>query len=285
MAALIDNFSRYFEVVPVDSDALRETVFRLRYQVYCVETGFEDAARYPDRLERDAFDGGSAHTLLRHRATGWWAGTVRLVLPHEDSPEQLFPAEIACGRVFSPHLLGAISLPRASAAEVSRFAVSREFRRRHAEYLSPTGISVDMDYDRRGRSELRGASSGECPERGAERRTRSEERKMVPHITLGLIEGLVAMSGRHGVSHWCAVMEHTLLRLLTRFGIYFQHVGSPVEYHGKRQPCVASLDNLLLGVKRQHYEIWEVLTDRGRLWPDHVRAYEEAGGSARVSFD
>lgn len=33
-----------------------ETLFRLRYQVYCREQGFLNPEHYPDGLERDAFD-------------------------------------------------------------------------------------------------------------------------------------------------------------------------------------------------------------------------------------
>ena len=100
-----------------------------------------------------------------------------------------------------------------------------------------------------------------------ERRAKDEERQIVPYITLGLIGGLVGLSARHGVTHWCAAMEYTLLRRLTRLGIYFQHVGPLVEFHGRRQPCVADLDNLLLGVKRQRDDVWDVLTRKGDLWP------------------
>jgi N-acyl-L-homoserine lactone synthetase len=268
MTDLLEAFQRYFEVVLVSTDALREQVFRLRYQVYCVETRFEDAAHFPDEMERDAFDSQSVHALLRHRATGWWAGTVRLVLPASADPERRFPVEESCGPVFAPERLGNLRLPRETTAEVSRFAVSKEFRRRHAEYLSPTGVSADMDYDRRVYSRRgEGEAGGERRRpRSPDRRTHDEERKVVPHITLGLIQGLVTMSAEHAVSHWCAAMEPTLLRLLTRLGIYFQHVGPLVEYHGKRQPCIADLGSLLLGVRRQRRDVWNVLTLCGNLW-------------------
>ena len=34
---LLAHFMRYFEIVRADTPALLEEVFRLRYQVYCVE--------------------------------------------------------------------------------------------------------------------------------------------------------------------------------------------------------------------------------------------------------
>lgn len=270
MSELLEAFSRYFEVVTVDSDELRETVFRLRYQVYCVETHFEEESAFPDEMEQDAYDSSSSHTLLRHRATGWWAGTVRLVNPSPGTPDTPYPVEDACGSIFSEEKLGAIVLPRASAAEVSRFAVSKEFRRRHKEYLSPTGVSSETEYSRRvfqASDDYHSSSQQDRRRPIADRRTRDEERAVVPHITLGLIQGLIAMSQRKEITHWVAAMEPTLLRLLTHLGIYFQNVGPTIRYHGKRQPCVTKIGSMLVTVKKQRPDVWGVLTLDGKLLP------------------
>jgi len=278
MRDLLDAFSRYFEVILVDSDELREQVFRLRYQVYCVETRFEDESAFPDEMERDAYDAKSAHTLLRHRDTGWWAGTVRLVIPTAASVYEALPVELSCGNVFATEKLGSVKMPREITGEVSRFAVSKEFRRRHKEYLSPSGISENTNYDRRVfKVPDKDAADGEHSERKtSDRRTIDEERAVVPHITLGLIQGLVGMSANNGVSHWAAAMEPTLLRLLTRLGIYFEHIGDTVEYHGKRQPCIADLDQLLARVKAERPDVWSVLTLDGTHLPDNKHGQQQA---------
>jgi len=270
MSDLLEAFSRYFEVILVDTEELREEVFRLRYQVYCIETHFEDESMFPEEMERDAYDDKSSHTLLRHRATGWWAGTVRLVMPTPEAPNTRYPVEISCGDVFSEGKRGPIKLPRETAAEVSRFAVSKEFRRRHKEYLSPTGIAEDTEFDRREykSGDENGPSGNKAQRTASDRRTQDEERKVVPHITLGLIQGLVSMSDQNDVSHWAAAMEPTLLRLLTRLGVYFQHVGDTVQYHGKRQPCVANVQNMLNTVKQKRPDVWAVLTLNGNTFSD-----------------
>jgi hypothetical protein len=51
---LCTAFNQYFELLHADSDQLREEVFRLRYQVYIVETGFERCEDHPNGIERDA---------------------------------------------------------------------------------------------------------------------------------------------------------------------------------------------------------------------------------------
>jgi N-acyl amino acid synthase of PEP-CTERM/exosortase system len=93
------------------------------------------------------------------------------------------------------------------------------------------------------------------------------DRRLAPHITLGLIESLVAMSERSGTTHWCSVMERALLRLLSRIGIYFENLGPQVEYHGRRQPCYMELRTLLARVKEERFDVWEILTREGTSGP------------------
>src|SRR3546814_7250579 len=70
--------------------ALRDEVFRLRYQVYCVENPFEDPAEHPDGLEHDVYDERATHCLLFHKRTESWAGTARLILPNAEDPNHSF---------------------------------------------------------------------------------------------------------------------------------------------------------------------------------------------------
>ncbi|MGH9208781.1 MAG: PEP-CTERM/exosortase system-associated acyltransferase, partial [Acidimicrobiales bacterium] len=53
-------------------------------------------------------------------------------------------------------------------------------------------------------------------------------------MRLGLVQGLVRISHELGLTHWCAVMEPSLLRLLQRTAIHFEPLGAPVDYHGIR---------------------------------------------------
>jgi N-acyl amino acid synthase of PEP-CTERM/exosortase system len=114
-------FKRRLAVVPADSEELLDRVFRLRFQVYCVERGFEDPAGHPDGRERDSDDRRALHFLVLDRATGEAAGTVRLILPQPGSDLPVFKLSAAC----QP----AVGLPQRSTAEVSRFAIAKAFRR------------------------------------------------------------------------------------------------------------------------------------------------------------
>lgn len=84
-------------------------------------------------------------------------------------------------------------------------------------------------------------------------------------MRLGLVQGLVKASHDLGITHWCAVMERSLLRLLRSSSIYFQPLGSLVEYHGPRQPCFSPIDTLLGRVAQEQPEIWAYLTHGGEF--------------------
>lgn len=235
---LVDVYSHWFESVLADSPERRAEAFRLRYQVYCVENPFEDPADNPSGEETDHYDAHSSHSLLIHRPSGMVAGTVRLVLPLPDDLDDSFALQRVC---HEPLLRDRKQFPILRMAEISRFCVSKDFRRRRGDGLYPNIHDPEP-------------------------RSAAEERRVIPHMTLGLIESLVRMSVRHGVTYWCAVMEPTLLRLLTRTGIHFDPIGPLVDYHGRRQPCFIKLSTLLTRVARERPDVWEVLTDRGRHW-------------------
>ena len=77
MEALITSFNRFFDIVPVVNDAQLHQALWLRYQVYCLETGFESVDEHPGGIEQDEFDKRAAHSLLIHRQSGLVAGTER----------------------------------------------------------------------------------------------------------------------------------------------------------------------------------------------------------------
>ena len=85
-------------------------------------------------------------------------------------------------------------------------------------------------------------------------------------MRMGLVQGLVSASAELGVTHWCAVMEPTLLRLLRMTSIYFEPLGPLVDYHGPRQPCFNNLDDLLDAVHAEKPDIWRYLTVGGSAW-------------------
>lgn len=244
---LIDEFFRYFELVSVVTDEQKREVFKLRYQVYCVETGFENEENcqleYDEqgnklRLEIDEFDDRSAHYLIKHKKSDLYAATVRLVLPDHTNYAASFPIESHCtieNSVTDPEI-------RKHVAEISRFAVSKTFKRRPGEAGTIAGVTKQTVVN-----------------------FESNERRVLPHITISLFAGIVQMTRAHGITHWYAVMEPALLRLLARFGIHFPAIGNDIDYHGIRRPCLAIVDDVLPSIKKTARPVWDFITDNGNL--------------------
>jgi len=84
-------------------------------------------------------------------------------------------------------------------------------------------------------------------------------------IRIGLMQGIMQVSHAHGLTHWCAIMERSLLRLLGSSGIHFHPMGPPVEHRGLRQPAYAGIDRILARARREEPAVWDFATRGGRL--------------------
>jgi N-acyl amino acid synthase of PEP-CTERM/exosortase system len=243
--ALLHHFDRYFEVVRADSLALREEAFRIRHEVYCCENAFEAASA--DGLERDDDDDRAAHALLRHRPSGTFAGTVRLVLPINANTHPLPTAAILSRQGID---LSERS-PTARTGEVSRFVIRQRFRKR----------SADTNYA--------DAEVGS----GAPR----AEQRIAPVLTLGLLRCSLSLLVEHDLAYACGLVETALPRILRTHGVELKSVGEPVEHRGKRIAFSMPVDELLTTLRRRRPEVWEVITDRGRYQPSpQSTAYERS---------
>jgi N-acyl amino acid synthase of PEP-CTERM/exosortase system len=231
MPDFVGSFNEHFDVVRADTADLRDLVYRVRYQVYCIENPFEDPARCPTQRETDEDDDRAVHTLLLHRGSGAAAGTARLILPRPGTGRPL-PIE----RILRASGARMLLLPSPRTAEVSRFAISREFRRRRSD-----SRYADAAFD------------STCSEPGA------VERRLLPHITLGLIRGILGICLEHEITQLAAVMDPALLRLLARLGVAFAPLGPLVQYHGWRQPCAAEITCLIREARERNGLLWRYL--------------------------
>ena len=216
LSALYDS---HFTVVPADTDDLLDAAYALRYQVYCVEHPFENPALQRDERERDEHDGQAVHSVLIAKSSGNVVGCVRLILPQQNGlslpiRSLLGNAERARLDTFDVH----------RTAEISRYAIAKGYRRRHGESLYPD----------------------------VESPLTNDLRRLVPHMSLGLLRGVGQLAARHGMQTVCAAMAPPLMRLLERFGLVFERLGPPVDYHGTRQPCVGECEQLLAGMEQRN---------------------------------
>ena len=227
------EYERYFAVVRATTPELLRKAYRLRYQVYCVENSFEDPGQQIDHSEIDEYDEYAVHTLLVHRRSGEVAGTSRVILPHQRDFRPLPMATLLHGA--DQRRFG--EFPAAQTAEISRFAVSKQFRRRYGEVRY-----ADVGF----------AENASVPE--------ISERRLMPFITLGLLGGVLDICLEYKITHLAAVMEPPLIRILRRLGLDFRPIGGLVEHHGLRQPCIAQLADLIQHSRDSESVVWQYVS-------------------------
>lgn len=218
--AAITKFFQHFRLVPANNAALLREVYRMRYEVYCEEMGFEEPESFPEGLEHDMYDRRSRHCLLQHRSSSVYAGCVRLIVHDPDSPGELLPFEKYCGASLRREVLDPASLPTGSFGEISRLTVRAAFRRRKSDKSEhpASAIAGDLPEDRRG---------------------------SMP-IAIGLYVAGAALGLLEGLSGVFVMMEPRLARHLSLCDIRFTPVGNVVEYHGRpRGAFHISRDDLL----------------------------------------
>ncbi len=229
--SLLAQHDRYFSTVLADSPALLEVAHALRFQVYCLERKFENAEEHPDGLEVDAYDDHAIQGVLFHRPSQSAMGSVRVIHTRGGIADSL-PIERLL-RSSSMNLSDYVNL--AQTIEISRFAISKEFRRRKSDELDASLLS------------------------------RTDIARETHLAFLGLLQFVLRECVRHKVMFWAAVMEPKFLRLLGRMGITYVPIGPMVVHHGIRQPCYCYLPEMLETALREQPECWEVLTDGGVL--------------------
>jgi len=231
---LLARHDLYFETRAATTPAQIDAAHKLRFQVYCLERSFEKINEHVDGLEIDKFDCHSAHGLLFYRLTGEALGTVRIISPHHGTTHDNLPI-INILRENNIDLTEYV--PIEQTVEVSRFAISKQLRRRVSDQSH--GISRP--------------------------KTRLELERQGNLACLSLMQFIVRQSRAFGATHWVAVMEVKLLRMFASMGIHFHPIGPMVLHHGLRQPCYGNIAQVLNDIRREHADYWEVITNSGEL--------------------
>ena len=206
-------FDRHYEVILADSKEAQTIHFRLRYLVYCMETGFEDPNQFPDGLERDAWDDNAAHFIVRSLTTGEWVAAMRIILPKRGQ----LPIRQLCR-------LDARTLPTASHVqfgELSRLCIVDQARRRWQQHATQRGVVNLMP-------------------------PHNERRE--PDILMGLLRAAAAFSRERGISHWYYMTTAALARSVKRLNIMFKPVGPAVQHRGDRFPFLADMEESMRNI-------------------------------------
>jgi len=241
-------FNEYFEVFLADNAAGKDINYRTRYQVYCVETGYEDPARYPQKREIDGFDQHAVHFIARRRPSidhpaGEWIAALRLVIrPFDCLPMNAFTNvdfSILSDEITRDIKTGKTSL----CAEVSRLCVVSSYRRRAPERLTPYQLSYNPDREPP-------PSNTSDP----------SERRKAPWLMLGLINAARDYSETHNVRYWFFLVADALARIMEGLGFALTTVGPVCEHRGKRRPYFRDLNTSYQNIAERLPIVYEMFT-------------------------
>jgi len=210
-------FKQYFEIVPVHSEALKDEVYRVRYQVYCEDLKFEPERS--DKRETDEYDRNSLHLLIRSVKTNEFVGCTRLIRPPPENPYSLLPFEEACADTLDRSIIDPARLSRQSIAEVSRLAVVASYRRRKGESGSAITLSTE-DFG-------------------------TQQMPRFPYIPIGLYLGTAELARLSGIETLFVLTENRLAAHFNKLGFQLQFIGEPIEHHGTRLPSMMSVSTII----------------------------------------
>jgi N-acyl amino acid synthase of PEP-CTERM/exosortase system len=259
-------FDHYFEAFLADTPEGKEINYHIRYQVYCLETGYEEPTRYPGEKEIDSFDEHSVHFMARTKPTvekpnPEWIAALRLVVRPFDSLPMNAHASVdfsfLSGEIARDIKTGDTSL----CAEVSRMCVVSNFRRRRQERSTP----YQMPYD---------------PQRDTPPANTSDptERRKAPWLMLGLLNAARDYSEKHNIRYWFFLTNEALARIIEGVGFSLTSVGPPCEHRGKRIPYFRDLSVGYENIATRLPIVYQMFTQ-----PSGYRLYSELGKEHRMS--
>jgi N-acyl amino acid synthase of PEP-CTERM/exosortase system len=203
-----------------------ESLYSLRYQVYCHEAHFLDPEDYSDGLESDEYDSVAAHFLAtKEDSDEDVIGTVRLVkwTEHLSFPTAMYFKSLI-------ERLKHLRYPLDSTAEISRLCISKQYRRSAMDGL--LGIERYADGD--------------------------DKRRRYPVIIFELFKKMY-LASRHnlGITHWIATFEDSLYRLLKRYGFKLELlIPDEIDYYGKVKIYGISLNHLESDIKSRRPDLY-----------------------------
>tara|TARA_B100000700_G_scaffold231699_1_gene256453 strand:+ start:33447 stop:34247 length:801 start_codon:yes stop_codon:yes gene_type:complete len=207
MEEKIDAFLEQFQFNIATTPEEKNTLRRLRHQVFVEELDYQLSADKERGLEFDQYEDASIHCFITHKRTGLIAGCMRLVSPMSlGRKKPTLPLEGICTPLFHHPSLGPANFPPEETCEVSRFAVPSSFRHRKHQF---TGHGDYLDF-------------------------RDEERQLFPMIMIGLFLTTFALVGLTERPHVFAMMQPNLPRALSFSGFHFTRITEIFEHFGTR---------------------------------------------------
>jgi N-acyl amino acid synthase of PEP-CTERM/exosortase system len=237
---LSQGFKKYFDITPAVADSLQEEAYGVRHKVYCEELSFEPVRE--DHRERDEYDERAVHVLVKSVKFDRYAGCARIVRVDPGAPLSRLPVEKTCEHTIERGIVDPARLPRERIGEISRLAVTSDFRRRKGGQTTPMAISQ--------------------PDFGVAQMPR------FPYLQVGLYLGAIALAKRLGLETLFVLTEPRLANHFARLGVKIRQIGGPVEHRAERVPSMMSVTSIEANLPRPVRPLYEVISDAVRSGVD-----------------
>jgi N-acyl amino acid synthase of PEP-CTERM/exosortase system len=208
-----------FEVILADNPDSRRIHYQLRYQVFCLETGYEDPSQFPDGEEKDEWDDDAAHFLVKERSSGQWVAAMRLVFP--TARNLPFEKRVAID--------SSLQRDHRHCAEISRLCMVGHYRRRLQGRVMPC-----VDRSTANPSQSNGV--------------RSEIIKQLrtAEILQVLLKAAVAVSCERAIGYWYMLTTRALAKIASYvLPLEMQLVGPACSHRGERYPFLVDVGQVM----------------------------------------
>lgn len=232
-------FEEHFEVFLADTETSKQIHYKIRYQVYCEEMGFENKDDFPNKEERDEYDEHSLHFIVRHKHSKAWVGAMRLI----KKEHTLLPLEKNCT------LNEAIEhSDKRTSVELSRLCLIKEIRRRSTDNEPPLGICTEehdqIDHQETDKVKL------------------FRKHRNNPNIIWGLLHAATDYGRQNNIHHCFFLTTSALARVLRKGGLTMHNIGSPIYHKGERFPFRMDVADIC------KKEVWRNYTRGYRLYSE-----------------
>ena len=193
---------------------------RIRYQVFCLDKGFEDPEAFSAAQETDAWDDQSAHFIVQNKNTRQWVAATRLVLPKTGRP---LPVDSL--NAFDRSMLGDPTTP---VGEISRFCIIGN------RSLIDTSSQLEPD-----------PNSLEAWGIGAIGKKQQFE------VTLGMIRAAGIYALKRDIDYCIMLITDAFARLLRKLGITLRQAGPAIEHRGMRTPYLVDMRESVMSMAKK----------------------------------
>lgn len=193
---------------------------RIRYQVFCLDKGFEDPGAFSAAQETDAWDDHAAHFIVQNKNTRQWVAATRLVLP---SPRRPLPVDSL--NAFDRDRLHNPDLP---VGEISRFCIISN--------RSQVEVNSQLEPD---------PNSLEAWGIGAIGKKQQFE------VTLGMIRAAGIYALKRDIDYCILLITDAFARMLRTLGVTLEQAGPAIDHRGMRTAYLVDMRKSVMSMAKK----------------------------------